>query len=365
MTNEIADAVAAAMMARMDDTELRKVEIMTKVESMISDTNNDEDVLREIKAIVRGAVRATKTGHALIIVGESHIGKSTLINSVLDAQKPLEPIPDGHGDFYYPLLRVKAPPDCTMKALGEDMLGKLGYDPDRKMDEPSVFRMLRSRLRQNGVKVVFIDEFQHVLDAPKVKGVRHLTDTLKNLLQEEGWPIHLILCGLPEIVQIVDRDPKEQMEGRTVVLRLDELNVEEHADLVALQFQAILEEAGLKSSIDFGTDDALTSDFLDRLFHGARNRLGLMFRMLHFAIEEAIDHDEDTVTMEHWERAYAKLAKRGRNVFVDHEFWTIKRGVMRDGTLGLEETARNHPAPERRREMKEPAERDVEGTDAR
>ncbi|MBY5660459.1 TniB family NTP-binding protein [Rhizobium leguminosarum] len=337
MSDDVGALVAAAMMARMDDVELRKVEIMKRVESMITDTNNDEDVIREIKAVVRGAVRSTKVGHALIIVGESHIGKSTLINSVLDAQKPLAKIPDGFGDFYYPLLRVKAPPDCTMKALGEDMLGKLGYDPDRKMDEPTIFRMLRSRLRQNGVKVVFIDEFQHVLDAPKVKGVRHLTDTLKNMLQEDGWPIHLILCGLPEIVQIVDRDPKEQMEGRTIVLRLDELNCQEHSDLVALQFQAVLEEAGLGSTIDFGVDDPLTTDFLERLFHGARNRLGLMFRMLHFTIEDAIDHEEDTVTLEHWVRAYAKLAKRGRNVFTEKEFWTIKRGIMRDGTLTLEE----------------------------
>ncbi|ASW06403.1 TniB family NTP-binding protein [Rhizobium sp. 11515TR] len=338
MSDDVADVVAAAMMARMDDVEIRKVEIMKRVESMITDTNNDEDVIREIKAIVRGAVRSTKVGHALIIVGESHIGKSTLINSVLDAQKPLEKIPDGFGDFYYPLLRVKAPPDCTMKALGEDMLAKLGYDADRKLDEPTVFRMLRSRLRQNGVKVVFVDEFQHVLDAPKIKGVRHLTDTIKNMLQEDDWPIHVILCGLPEIVQIVDRDPKEQMEGRTVVLRLDELNVGEHADLVALQFQAVLDEAGLKSTIDLAHDDPLTTDFLERLFHGARNRLGLMFRMLHFAIEDAIDHEEDTVMLDHWVRAYAKLAKRGRNVFTEKDFWTIKRGVMRDGTLGLEES---------------------------
>lgn len=340
MMNDNLDVVAAAMMARMDDTELKKVATMTKVEELISDTNNDDDVRREIKVLVRGAVRSSKVGHALIIVGESHIGKTTLINTILDEQKALAKIPDGHGDFYYPLLRVKAPADCTMKALGEDMLGKLGYDAGRKMDEPAIFRMLRTRLRETGVKVIFIDEFQHVLDAPTVKGVRHLTDVLKNMLQEEDWPIHMIFCGLPEILRVVDRDPKEQMEGRTIVLRLDELNYADHADLVALQIKGVLETAELRSSLDFGADDDLTNDFLERLFHGARNRLGLVFRILHFAIEDALDHDEEVIETEHWARAYAKLAKRGRNVFTDDDWRTIKRGVMRDGTLSSEEPSK-------------------------
>jgi hypothetical protein len=217
----------------------------------------------------------------------------------------------------------------------------LGYHPGRKLDETAIFRMLRARLRETGVKILFIDEFQHVLDAPKIKGVRHLTDTLKNILQEDGWPIHIIVCGLPEIVQVVDRDPKEQMEGRTIILRLNELNYEEHADLVALQIKGVLETADLGSTIDFGVDDVLTNDFLERLFHGARNRLGLIFRMLHFAIEDALDHDQGIVDLEHWKRAYAKLAKRGRNVFneEDKHWRTIKRGVMRDGTLGLDESS--------------------------
>lgn len=336
------DVVAEAMRARMEISEVKKVEVMEAIENLIVDSHNDKDVRREIKLLVRGAARSSKTGHALLVVGESHIGKSTLVNAILDEQKALAPIPDGEGDFYHPLFRIKAQSDCTMRILGEDMLSRLGYNVERKLDENAIFRLLRHRLRMMGVKVVFIDEFQHVLDAPTVKGVRHLTDTLKNMLQEDGWPVHLILCGLPEIVRVVDRDPKEQMEARTVVCHLQELNFETDADEVASIIETVVDTAGLRLALD------PTDEFLERLFHGARNRLGLLFKMLHFAIEDALDEEVDEVSYDHWIKAYARLAKRGRNVFTDPEWHSIRRGVLRDGTLGPEDVAAT-PAKMKRR----------------
>ena len=304
--------------------------IMTAVESAYVNTDNDDIVGSEVRLLVRAASRTTRDGHILIITGESGAGKSTTILHHLNKIESLRPRVDQYGDTLLPLVRVKAPTDCTMRELGYELLAKMGYELKRDLTEAAVYRMVRERMKMLGTKVVFIDEFQHIFDAPKIKGVQHLTDTLKNLLQEDGYPIYVIVAGLPEIVGVVYRDPKEQMEGRTVVRNLPELSFEGHKELLADVIRHYLAIAELELSVE------PSDEFLQRLLHAGRNRLGIIIRMVMFAIEDSLDRGDRSVGSEHWKRAYMRLAKRGRNVFDDPEWWTIVRSVMRDGSLGPE-----------------------------
>lgn len=324
------DIVMRDMAEGLSAEDARISRIMEAVETAYVNTANDDIVGREVRLLVRAASRTTRDGHVLIITGESGAGKSTTILHHLNKIESLRPRMDQYGDMLLPLVRVKAPSDCTMRDLGYELLAKMGYELKRDLTEAAVYRMVRERLRMLGTKVVFIDEFQHIFDAPKIKGVRHLTDTLKNLLQEEGYPIYVIVAGLPEIAGVVYRDPKEQMEGRTVVRNLPELSFEGHKELVAEVIRHYLAIAELELSVE------PSDEFLRRMLHAGRNRLGIIIRIIMFAIEDALDSSDSTVGSEHWKRAYMRLAKRGRNVFDAPEWWTIIRSVMRDGTLGPE-----------------------------
>lgn len=338
------DIVMRGMAEGLSAEDARISRIMEAVETAYVNTDNDDIVESEVRLLVRAASRKSRDGHVLIITGESGAGKSTSIHHHLNKIGSLRPAVDQYGDMLLPLIRVKAPPDCTMRDLGYEMLAKMDYDLKRDLTESAVYRMVRERMKLLGTKVVFIDEFQHIFDAPKIKGVQHLTDTLKNLLQEDGYPIYVIVAGLPEIAGVVHRDPKEQMEGRTVVRHLPELSFDEHKKFLAETIRNYTTLAELQLSVE------PSDDFLQKMLHAGRNRLGIIIRIIMFAIEDGLDRGDRDIGIEHWKRAYMRLAKRGRNVFDDLEWWTIVRSVMRDGSLGPEMSADVAPnRPKRRR----------------
>lgn len=324
------NTITRTMTERLSDDQRRIRDIMEKVEAFYLTTHNDAEVKREIDVVVRGASRAAKDGHILLITAESQSGKSTMVNHYLDEHPSLVPFPIENDNMAYPMFKVTAPPDCTMAGLGREMAMRLGYQLHRTVNEPAVFEKVRAQLQVQGTRLVVVNEIQHVLDAPSVKGLRHFSDAFKNLLQEEDWPIHIIFLGLPEAKDMIKRDKKEQLEARVIHHALEPLSLNEHSDAIAAMIEEVLAIAGLQSATP------LTHEFLARLFHGARDRLGLIFKMLHFAIEDALDSGEAEVGIEHWEDAYMRLAKGGRNVFVETQWWTIVRGVRSDGFLTTE-----------------------------
>lgn len=322
------EIVAKTIRERLAPEQRNVADILERIEAYYVPTHNDPEAKREIDVVTRGASRALKSGDILLITGESQIGKSSLIKYWLDREEALKPIQLDELNMAQPIFTCEAPPRCAMVMLGREMAMKLGFPQGRQLQEDIVFQRVRAQLRVQGVKVVHIDEFQHMLNAPSPKGRQHLIDRLKGLLQENDWPIHIILSGLPESAQIYLMDTTDQMEARVIHHALSELNVAAHADQVKGIIEEVLEIAGMSSA--FPLDD---SEFIQRLMHGGRNRIGLIIKMLRYAIEDALDCGQIEVGIENWKAAYMRLAKRGRNVFADDEWWTIIRGVRSDGTL--------------------------------
>lgn len=321
------DPVAKAIRERLDPRQRQMADIMEKVEAYYQITHNDEEVKREIDLVARGASRSSKDGHILLITGESHMGKSSMINHWLDTNEALAPYEIENGNFAYPVFRCKAPSRCDLSGLGREMAWRMGYRTQRKLEESLIFQRVRAQLQIKGIKLVYIDEFQHVVRGPRRKGPEHLVDSLKNMLQEDDWPIHIILSGLPEAAEIYKKDESEQMEGRVVDIAMKPLNYREHGAHIVTMIEDVLEIAGLTSSMPF------LDEFVAQLFHGSRNRLGMVFRVLHGAIEDVLDSGGKEVGLDNWIFSYARLAKGGRNVFTDPDWKSIVRGVRWDGTF--------------------------------
>jgi len=321
------DPVAKAIRERLDTVQNNISGVMEKVEAYYRTTDNDEPIKREIDVVTRAAGRSSKDGHILLIVGESHTGKSSVINHWLDANEALKPIEMENGNFAYPIFRCKAPSKGDVAAMGREMAYRLGYRSQRHLNKDQAFQRVRAQLQLRGIKLVFLDDFQNLIYETKTKDIAALAQELKLLLQDEDWPVHIILAGLPNSEMITLEDPTMEMEGRVRIRRMQEINFRQHHKKVKKMILEVFAIAGLESSMP------LHDEFLARLIHGARNRLGLVFRMLHLAIEDALDSGEATMGSDHWERAYMELAKRGRNVFTDKNWKTIIRAVKADGTL--------------------------------
>jgi ABC-type lipoprotein export system ATPase subunit len=68
------------MTERLSEDQRQIRDIMEKVEAFYLTTHNDAEVKREIDVVVRGASRAAKDGHILLITAESQSGKTTMVN---------------------------------------------------------------------------------------------------------------------------------------------------------------------------------------------------------------------------------------------------------------------------------------------
>lgn len=315
------------------DTENQRIfDIMSRVKSAYFQTRNDDELLVKLRRIERGIADEAEPGHALTIMGESGAGKGTVVRKALKALTTLQDYDDGYGNTMRPILYVTAPSSGNMTDLAAEILERLGYENSVMGRGASVYHKVQRSLRNYDTKLVVIDEFQHVLDAPKIKGAAYVTNTLKNMLQDSSWPVHLVLVGLPEIDTMIERDPAEQLERRTDPFKIADPSFEEDGDYFEWIVSELVEKrAGLRISND------QPNEFIERLMHGARSRFGLIMHLITWAIEDALESGSDEVATTNWIEAYARLAKCKRedeNVFAEPAWRGIHRPVNRDGTLG-------------------------------
>jgi len=255
----------------------------------------------------------------------------------LKDEASFQPVPDGYGNLLYPVLYVKAPSKASMVDLGEEMLDAMGFPTKKRKNEADLIRDVRNALRRRGTRVVVIDEFQHVLDAPKMKGPSHVADSIKNLLQNPKWPIFIVLMGLPEIKEVVLRDPKDQLLRRVDDFALQELTLTNDSKfLVKVLVELIEKRAGLRMSSD------TVVDFLERLIYGAHHRFGLVLKIIYHAIEDTLEHDQTEVDMLSWEEGYRRLVNGSNNaetnVFAADHWRSILRPVNRREEFGAATT---------------------------
>lgn len=332
--NEVnAQLVAAGVARGLGDKHQRIMTTMKKVKSAYIPTRNDRLVDIPFARMKRAVAGMDPEGFAVSIFAETGMGKSTLIEQRLKDEISFQPVPDGYGNHLYPVLYVKAPSNALMSDLGEQMLDAMGYPITRQKKEAAIVRDVGNYLKRRGTRVVIIDDFQHVLDAPKVKGPAHVADSIKNMLQNPRWPIFVVLVGLPEIKEVVLRDPKDQMLRRVDDFGLLDLSLEADGEMIAAIILELVEKrGGLQMSPN------VPADFIERLMFGAHFRFGLVMKIIYHAIEDALEHDETLVCAHHWEEGYRRLVngdyEAKNNVMASDDWRTIHRPVNRNGVFG-------------------------------
>lgn len=317
----------------LDARQQRILEIMDRVRSAYYKTKNDEQLEVHLRRIERGIKDGSEPGHILMISGESAAGKTAIVKRGLGKLTTLQDYKDEYGEMMRPTLYVRAPMACAMVDLNREILELLGYEGNVAGSLTTVGHKTRRTLRNFGTKLVVIDDFQHVFDAPKKMDPRIILHSLKNSLQDVMWPLHFILIGLPDIERLVDYDPHKEMERRTDPFVVQDPSFEEDKEYVAWIVDDLVENrAGLRMSKDQPFE--LTA----RMMHSARDRFGLILPLIYYAIEDALETDSGEVTTQNWIEAYARLAKCGdndaENVMHADNWRSIIRTVDRQGNLG-------------------------------
>jgi len=356
-------AVRASMRSQLisvvDDSIVKRGRILEELRDVHIETSSDRDFKQDLKRLVAHlTVENAHEGYAIVVTGLSGAGKSTIIRQHVHSHEAFKPFRDEHGTIINRALFVQTPAGCTMKSLGEAILARLDYRLARELSDAAVWRQVSEMLFKKRFQVIVFDEFQHALTAPTSKGVGHVTDTVKTLMQDSSWPIWVIASGVPEVQELIDRDKWDQMGRRAPVTHIEPLQFatkesQGDVDNIIAVLETLAEVANLKVAI------ALEQDFVHRLIHGGASRWGMTIQLIKLAIESALFSEEydspdfhHELRYEHFVTGYRMLSncKPDTNVFLSDRWYEIKREVTPDKKLAT--ISGPSPAAERKARRK-------------
>jgi Cdc6-like AAA superfamily ATPase len=114
-----------------------------------------------------------------------------------------------------PVLCARVPNKATDKNLVTELLTKLGDVEATRGSSYNQTVRLRMFIRDCGVRLVILDEFQHFVDKDSKRVLKTVSDWLKNLIDQTEKP--MILIGMPYADQILDAVGNEQLQRRFAV----------------------------------------------------------------------------------------------------------------------------------------------------
>jgi Cdc6-like AAA superfamily ATPase len=138
----------------------------------------------------------------LFLKGETGAGKTTILRSYAQ-DYPRKETPDGS---IVPVLSVTIPSPATVKSVVCKLLWELGDPAYEKGTISNQTIRLISLMKDCGVSLVFLDEFQHFIDRDSAKVLKTVSDWLKDLILDTKVP--MVLIGLPEAETVFKFNPQ-------------------------------------------------------------------------------------------------------------------------------------------------------------
>jgi hypothetical protein len=182
---------------------------MTKAVASVEDLLVKHDLFQNAVTRVEKCFNMVHEGAApvcIALIGESRTGKSTVLETFL-GRHPAEELNDG---WRFPILRVSTPSKPTVKGLAEVLLDAFDREEKVRGTENELTRRVRVLMRNTGVKMLMIDEFQHFFDKGTRAVMHHVADWLKLLVDAVGCS--LVVAGLESCQAVIEQN--EQLKGR-------------------------------------------------------------------------------------------------------------------------------------------------------
>ncbi|WP_440657783.1 TniB family NTP-binding protein [Ensifer adhaerens] len=318
---------AQAVFDSLDPERQRRAKILGRMQAAYVGTPRDKQLDLAFDSLIDN-VAATLFGkaakrRAVFIVGESGSGKTTAVEKHIAKRKQFAPRITSDNMEVRPLVSFEAPKPLTLKGLARAGLAALNYNVALKsITEQELFDLWKQQLRENRVLYLWIDEMQHVLRGNTTKEIQNVADVIKSLVQIEGWPLHLILSGVPALAQFVHLagDTDRQLKERSNLVELRPLRFPDDAPAVSkITHKIVTKDAELLP------EDLDSDEFIHRMMHACNGAFGSTIQLVRSACEYALRVDSGCVSPAHFADAYALASgcRPVQNIFTAEQWQTI------------------------------------------
>jgi hypothetical protein len=269
-----------------------------------------EDTLIEHRAFAKAVKRlrqAFKYAHispepiGLAILGESRSGKSRVVEE-LEKDHPRTRTEEG---AVVPIVRMVTPSNPAVGGMASLMLKELG-DPDwAKGTVAQLQGRLVDMVKDCMVRMIVLEEFQHLVDSATQKVFYNVANWLKTLV--EPTKVALVVCGLESSLPVLLQD--EQFTGRLgAPLFMPRFDWEK--DDQREEFVAILEGYNDAMAAYFKLPKLHGEDMSFRLWCASGGLVGLLAKLLRQIVWNACDAERSVIKLSDFAIADAECTWR-------------------------------------------------------
>ncbi len=234
----------------------------------------------------------------LSILGATGAGKTTLIQEWLSRNKnSRRETPEGS---IIPYLYVSVPAKASIKGTASAFLATLGDPNSGRGTQWNMVTRLHTLLKGCKVRMIFVDEFQHILDRDTQRVLNEVADFLKDIINQTANP--MILVGQEgQAEPILQTNP--QLSRRVGNPRYMKPFPWDQAQADTIQeFRTIMESIDLELPLD--PSGLGTADTAFRFHYASNGYLGWIMQLIRHAAHLAITTGCSTLNRPLLQQAY-------------------------------------------------------------
>lgn len=194
-----------------------------------------------------------------------------------------------------PILSLEVPSPISTGSLVDALLDKLG-DPlalSRSDTIPRKTRRLKNLMRDRGVELVMLDEFQHFVNSENHKVLYDLAEWFKSLVNDTRVPF--IMFGQPSCKDVLEVN---RQLGRRTTKRIELIPFGMENSERAKEFEDFLYE--LDRALPFELISGFTRDeVMDAIDFGTGGVVNSIMKLVRRAAKKALEQNEPQIGMNH------------------------------------------------------------------
>lgn len=142
----------------------------------------------------------------LFLYGPTGAGKSSVTEEFTKLYKRHTIIQENREYTHIPVLHVRVPPRATPRMLASKILEIMEDPLHHKGTESELTSRIHHYIKELGVRMIILDEFQHLIDAETDYVLATASNWVKTFTEEIR--IAVVLCGMPESIKVFISNPQ-------------------------------------------------------------------------------------------------------------------------------------------------------------